>query len=210
MKTRRVAFMEGSLFFLFSWSLWIVTTFIMDKQNNIRTKYSIFILLFIITIPYGVQWGEQRISIVLISTLFISFYYISKLKWKSRMYVCVCSFFLMLAYVVFELMAILDPIWLLMSREWLKAVVMLVLVLILQKDLYCQILTLLVGNIIGEITFGLITRSFSMYAEIGSLLFFDSLLISVVSVITIFYIKYGLNKIEKYVTLLDKERTKNM
>lgn len=202
--------MEGSLFFLFSWIIWIISTFFMNKHNKVRTKLSAFLLLFIIVMPYGLHWGNQRISVGLFITLFFSFYYISKLNWKSRIYVSACSFFSMMAYVVFELMAILDPIWLLLPKEWLKAIVMVVLVLFLHKDIYSQILTLLTGNIIGEVTFGLITRYFSMNAEIGSFLFLDSLLTSMMVIITISYMKDLLSKLEKHVSFLEKERTKNM
>jgi len=203
--------MEGSIYFLLVWIMWIVATFFMRKNNPIRTKLSIYILLSIILVPYEFQWGGVHISVELLFILLISFYYVGNIKWNSIIYVIVCSFFTMIAYITIELTSIIDPVWLFLPKIWLRLGILLLFVVLIQKVIFKQILTYIIGNVLGEVVFHLILRKYGMYnEEIGNLMFLDSLMLGVFSLLSFYYIKCFLIKMEQYVLHIEKQKQKNI
>ncbi|WP_400242027.1 hypothetical protein AB3U99_14565 [Niallia sp. JL1B1071] len=202
--------MEGSIFLFCTWFIWIITTFFLHKDNPKRTKYSMYVLIAIVLSPYKWEWHEISCSVLLLSILIISFFYTGRLRWKTAIYIIVSSFFMMLAYTTYELMAIIDPIWVFLPDPWLKVSILFVLVILLHKNIVCQILTLLIGSITGEILLSSILRNYQMEYYIGSMTFFDFLMLGVVGFLSLFYIRMTLVKWEQHVFMIEKERQKNI
>lgn len=202
--------LEGSLFLFCAWFLWIITTFFMDKENKKRTKYSIYILVAIILSPFRWGWTNGSFSVLLLVILIISFFYTGRLRWKTSIYIVISSFFMMLAYTTYELMAIIDPIWVLVPDPWLKACILFILVILLHRNILCQMLILLIGSINGEILLSGILSNYQREYFIGSMAFFDFLMIGVLGFLSLFYIRKKLVKWEQHVFMLEKERQKNI
>lgn len=202
--------MAGSIFLFCTWFLWIFTTFFMDKRNQKRTEYSIYLLLAIILSELNWEWQHVRFSILPLVVLVISFFYTSRLHWKKSMYCIVSSFFVMLAYITYELMAIIDPIWVFIPGVWLKASVLFILVILLHRNIVCQILILSIGSMMGDIVLSFVLRSYQMNYSIGSIHFFDSFMLGMLGMISLFYLKMTLARWEQYVFMLEKERKNNV
>lgn len=202
MGIRRVSIMEGSIFLFCAWFIWIVTTFFLQKDNPKRTKYSIYVLIAIVLSPFKWEWHEISSSVLLLSILIISFYSTGRLRWKTAIYIIIASFFTMLAYATYELMAIIDPIWVFIPGPWLKVCILFVLVILLHKNIVCQILILLIGSSTGEILLSSILRNYQMEYYIGSMSFFDYLMPGVVGFLSLFYIRMTLVKWEQHVFML--------
>ncbi|MFP3722784.1 hypothetical protein SFC57_03665 [Niallia circulans] len=202
--------MEGSIFLFCTWCIWIITTFFMDKNNPSRTKYSIYILTAIILSPYRWEWQGISCSILLLIVLIMSFFYTGTLRWKNCIYTIISSFFMMLAYVTYELMAILDPVWVFIPGVWLKTSILFTFLILLHKNIFCQILVLLIGSINGEMVLSFLIRNYQMDYSIGSMAFFDFLTLGLLGLISLYYLKITLARWENYVFLLEKERQKNL
>ncbi|WP_312098578.1 hypothetical protein [Niallia sp.] len=202
--------MEGLIFLFCTWFIWIITTFFMDKENQKRTEFSIYLLLAIVLSPFKWEWHDISCSILLVVILIISFFYTGRLRWKTAIYIIISSFFMMLAYTTYELMAIIDPIWKFLPDPWLKASMLFVLVLLLHKNIVCQILILLIGSINGEILLSGILRNYQMEYSVGSMTFFDFLMLGVLGFLSLSYIRKILVKWEQHVFMLEKERQKNV
>lgn len=202
--------LEGSIFLFCTWFIWIITTFFMDKDNKKRTQYSVYILVAIILSPFKWEWQNGSCSVLLLIILIISFFYTGRLHWKTSIYIVLSSFFMMLAYTTYELMAIIDPIWVFLPDPWLKACILFVLVILLHRNFICQMLTLLIGNISGEILLNGILSNYQREYFIGSMSFFDFLMLGVLGFLSLFYIRKKLVKWEQHVFMLEKERQKNI
>ncbi|MEM5592481.1 hypothetical protein AAHH67_13550 [Niallia circulans] len=117
---------------------------------------------------------------------------------------------MMLAYVTYELMAIIDPVWVFIPGVWLKTSILFTFLILLHKNIFCQILVLLIGSINGEMVLSFLIRNYQMDYSIGSMAFFDFLTLGLLGLISLYYLKITLARWENYVFLLEKERQKNL
>lgn len=171
--------MEGLTFYWTFWALWICTTFFMRKTNPKRVKYTVIILLSIILSFQYIHLLGFKVSIVSIFFLILSYYEVGKMRGKSRAYFLITSFIVMLAYGSFQLFELFDPVWLILDRNWMFAVVLTYMTILMQNDGFKRMTTLIFGSIHGEIVYSLVLDGYSIEMPIGSLQFLDVISISV-------------------------------
>jgi hypothetical protein len=171
--------MEGIFFYWTFWVLWICMTFFVSKYNPNRVKYSVIILLSIILSSQYIQaWGLE-VSVVSLLFLLIAYYEVGKMKGKSMAYFLITSFILMLAYGSFQLFELFDPVWLILDRNWMFAVVLTYMTIMMHNQHTQRIMVLIFGSIHGEIIYSLVLDVYSMKVPIGTLRFLDVISISV-------------------------------
>ncbi|MGP7816072.1 YphA family membrane protein [Niallia sp. 01092] len=200
--------MDGASFYWCTWVLWIITTFFMKKENKYRFAYSVCLLLAIIISPYQLNVGGFTISWLLLIILGVLFIYAASLRKTAIFSFFICVFLTMLAYCTFQLLAILDPVWMLFNQNWMLAIFLMILARVLYSNPVKQIMLILFGSINGDILFALLLKPYHVFYSIGTLHFFDCLLISITSIITLYIVKEYLAKWEQHIYMMEKEKQK--
>src|SRR5690606_32574001 len=159
---------EGIMFYWIAWTFWVITTFFMKKEDSLRLGFSLWLLALIILSPYSVPVFDFEISIAGIFLGCSIFGFGARIKGKKLLYLFICSFIIMLAYVCFHLFALFDPVWLVFPRNWMLAAVLVFTSLILQENKVSRILIILLGALQGEVLYALILSKYSFPYLIAS------------------------------------------
>jgi len=200
--------MEGNMFYLFAWILWLIPTFFMEKENKNRLKYACILMTAMILYPYHFSFMGLEVSVLLFVQLMSAFIYTSRLKLSQQLYTVLTSFMIMLAYCSFQLLSILDPVWLLIDKGVLLSAMLVILSVMLHRNIACQILMMIIGSSVGEVLYGYMLHYYNMHLEIGSPAFFDSLLLCISSITAWNIAKAFLAKWEQQIYLIEKEKQK--
>lgn len=170
--------MEGLTFYWVSWGGWVIATFFMQKGAR-RLNISLWLLIMIIASPYTISMFELKMSLAGIFLFGTLFYSAAQIDRPMAAYLFICSFIIMLTYVCFQLFELIDPVWLLFPRNWMLAVLLVSLTVILQGDKYFRIIIVLLGSTQGEFLYALILKKYSFPYIIGSFSFLDVTALSV-------------------------------
>lgn len=173
-----VHFMAGLTFYWISWVFWIFTTFFMKKGSQLRLVLSIWILLMIVISPHSFFLFNFEISFVTVLLIGSLFFCISLIKGRKAVYVLLSSFITMIAYACFHLFELFDPVWLIMPRNSLLALLLLSLSVILHSNKIYSIMIILLGSIHGEFLYAYILKKYSFPYLIGSLDYLDAVALS--------------------------------
>lgn len=166
------------MFYWICWMYWIYLTFILDKQKPYRLKLSASILVIIII--SGIHFQVLGFDIYLsgLVLLFGSFYLIGRERKTTIFYYFICSFIITIAYVTFHLFEIFDPIWIIFKDEWMIAICICILALILQNNLRGRLLAVISGTMQGEILYAYILSRYPFPYTIGSFAYLDVCLLT--------------------------------
>ncbi|TRZ37724.1 hypothetical protein CEQ21_20005 [Niallia circulans] len=200
--------MEGNLFYWFAWMLWVISTFMMDKDNRNRVFYASILLIAMILYPYHFFIGGMDLSVLLLIQLVAALIFASRLKLSQQLFTVLTSFMTMLAYVSFQLLSILDPVWLVADKSLLLAATLVLLALLLHKSVFCQVVMVVLGSSFGEVVYGGLLHYYSMDVGFGTPAYFDSLLIGISSLVVLHMTKVVLARWEQHIYLLEKEKQK--
>lgn len=200
--------MEGILFFWFAWMLWLIPTFFMEKENRNRLKYASILMFAMILYPYHFSIMGLEVSVLIAVQLMTAFLYTSKLKLSKQLYIVLTSFMTVLAYCSFQLLSILDPVWLLIDKGVLLSAMLVILSIVLHRTIASQILMMIIGSSVGEILYGYMLHYYNMDIGIGTPAFFDSLLLCIASITALNIAKTFLAKWEQQIYLIEKEKQK--
>ncbi len=176
--------MEGFLFYWLFWIGWIVTTFFYPKKHPDRLKVSAWILISIVLSTVFLQVDGFEVSGSGAFILLSVYMYIVQFKKKQILYLLLTSFIIMIAYVCFLLFELFDPIWIIVSREWLLSLMITYVAIFLHSDKKQRIVTMLIGTIQGEIFYALIIRKFSFLYPTATLAFLDVLALTLILTLT--------------------------
>ncbi|MBP1969624.1 hypothetical protein J2Z83_001731 [Virgibacillus natechei] len=174
------AVMSGLLFYWFSWILWIVVTFFMEKSKN-RTILACWILLSILSSDIYVVIGSYPVSIALLLMLTGSILLL--LQSPHLIYHLSASFTIMIGYAAILLWEISSPILIILPRVILISFILGLVVILLAKGLYSQLGICLLGLSCGEIVHGLMLSSYGFNVSIGEMQFFDNVLFLLVIIV---------------------------
>lgn len=165
--------MEGNMFYWICWMYWIYLTFILDKQNSYRFKLSASILILIILSNIHFEFFKFEIYLSGLCLLVASYSLIGREKRRTVFYHFICSFIITIAYVTFHLFEIFDPIWVIFKDDWMIAICITVLSLLLQNHLRGRLLSVISGTMQGEVLYAYILNKYSFPYTIGSFAYLD-------------------------------------
>ncbi|KOP83259.1 hypothetical protein ACFFHH_08385 [Cytobacillus solani] len=200
--------MEGLTFYWVSWFFWIIATFFMNKNGRSRLMLSLFLLLLIIVSPYTVVLFNFELSIAGLLLCCPLYSFAARLDWKKRMYLLICSFIIMLAYVCFHLFALFDPVWLIFPRNWMLAVILMLLSFVLNGKKIHRMYIVVLGAIQGEFLYALILSKYSFPYVIGSLTFLDVLSLSTILIVLWSGMESLASFYERHFNQLEREKQK--
>ncbi|MBA2870159.1 hypothetical protein HNQ85_000417 [Anoxybacillus calidus] len=169
--------MDGIYFYWFSWMLWVIYTFLM-KKDKVRTLFAVTLLILITISIYETTIGSFQLTLSYIFILFMACYFAARRNRWQLIYMLISSIIVTLAYVSFQLFALFDPVWVFLNQTWMLAVILTIITIMLYGDFYSRLLCFIIGACQGDFLYAVILKRFSFSYVIGSLAFFDMLLIS--------------------------------
>ncbi len=200
--------MDGLLFYWLFWFGWVITTFVYPKHHPHRLSCSAWLLGSIILSDVslaflGHEWNGAGLFIIV--TIYL---YIAGLNRKKVLYFLLSAFILMLLTVCFLFFELFDPVWILIDREWLLAIVVVYGTLLLHSDKRARLLSLWFGMVHGEILYAFILKRFSFSYPISSLAFLDAFAIAGMMVLVWNGMELFTAHFNKYFQSVEKEKQK--
>lgn len=167
--------MAGVFFYWFAWMGWTIITFFM-KKNKIRTELAIFILFLIFF---------SSLKVTAADAVEVSFSFFILLLYAYRKFACemkgqflyylFSSNIITLAYAVFLIYSMYDPVVVWGNRTWMTAVLVFLITQMLANSFHHRLIVAVIGISHGNILYELVTSRFVFSADIGSLQYFDLL-----------------------------------
>jgi hypothetical protein len=199
---------EGLYFYGFAWVIWIITTFLLMKKSKIRLPIACFILLAIIISPYTFQFNNITVSYLSIYMMLVIFIRIGYFTLKKKLYFFLTSLIISIGYGTFLLFELFDPIWIIFKREWMLALIITYLSVLLQEKLAWRISTVIIGCIYGDIIFAIIIQRFSFPYSIGSMSLLDVCSLASIMLFGWEGIKISINYLESLYHTEEREKQK--
>ncbi len=201
--------MEGILFYFAAWFFWIISTFFLNKNSRYRLKSSFCILIMIILKPYHFKLFDITINFAAIFLYLFILTQVIQLNRKTHFYLTVTSFIVMLAYVSFQLFELYDPVWVMFKREWMLAIGLVYLSVLLHSNKKLRLFAIMIGILQGEFLFSMILRKLNFSYTIGTGLFYDAL--ASAGLILFFWsiIEMGIVNFENYMSHQGKGKQKS-
>lgn len=182
--------------------------FFYPKTHPDRLMVSAWILVVILlstTTLHVVVFEMSAAGLFIILTTYL---YAATLQTKRLLYFFLSSFILMLTTVCFLLFELFDPIWVWLEREWLLAILVTTITVLLQSDKKQRILVMLLGMIQGELFYSLILMKYSFLYPVATLYSLDA--VASASAILMAWNGFELmaKYFEKYLHSTEKEKEK--
>jgi hypothetical protein len=170
--------MDGIIFFWFMWMIWVYVAFLMEK-GSVRSQLSFCILLVIIAANYFMDIIGLKINIAPVIILIYGYYIIGQIPFKYFFYIIIGCGTLSIGYACIFMLAIYDPVWLLIDLKWIVSLIMVILTLLFFRETKMRFASLTVGLCHGEILYTLVILKLSPTKVIGDLYFLDILASSI-------------------------------
>ncbi|WP_338470105.1 hypothetical protein R4Z10_15010 [Niallia sp. XMNu-256] len=200
--------MNGLLFYWIFWMGWVITTFFYSKNHHDRLILSAWILVSIMLSTSSVLVGSLEISGSGLFMLLTTYLTISRLDLKPLLYVLFSVFILMLVTACFHLYELFDPVWLMMKREWLLAIILTCTTLLLIQDKRLRMIAVTMGSIHGEILYSLLVAKYSFSYPVATLYSLDPYALSISFLVGWNGLELVASYFDKQVDSIEKEKQK--
>ncbi|MCP8968742.1 YphA family membrane protein [Ectobacillus ponti] len=159
--------MEGSWFYLFAWSGWIVATFWMPK-GALRLYTAIFILLLLSTAQLEIPFGRIAVAVPLLLLCAAGCLGMARLSFWRKLYMIIGSTVLAMLYAIFHLVELYDPVWIVLNQTWLLAACLAYASVLLFREHWPRVLVVLTGTVQGELLLTFILRPYGFRNTVGA------------------------------------------
>lgn len=173
---------SGIIFYWFSWVLWIVITFFMEKGKK-RTWLACWLLLSICCSNSYVTMAGFQLSITLLLLIIGSLLLL--VQEPRLMYHLFSSFTITIGYASMLLWEVNAPVWIIFSRIITISFLLGIMTILLAKDFYSQLAICVFGVSFGEIIYHFILSSYGFHLTAGDFVFLDCLLSVVIILVTL-------------------------
>lgn len=195
------------IFYWFAWLCWVSVTFFMNK-GRIRSQWMVILLLAILSANQHFFLFGFHIHVSLLFFLGLGFYFLVRKELNDLVYLCFSSLVIAIGYVALYLFSVYDPVWLMLSFQWVSTAYFIVLCLLLLSTLIDRFICLFISISIGEITFGLILFELGLHNEIGMNDFLIRLTLTSIGLLFFAQFERILAALENYIYKLKEERNK--
>ncbi|MGM0845976.1 MAG: YphA family membrane protein [Bacillota bacterium] len=180
--------MNGLYFLWLMWAVWIISTFLLNKNNGSRLWCSAVSLILIISFPYGVTLPGLNAGLTSVLIFLLCMLFIRNCSLPEKLYLFISSFIIGMSYSSFKLLAFYDPIIMIVDEKIMVTAILLVVSFLLYSDVKQvkkRLLTLGIGLITGEFITGIVFMNNYLPYQIGGHLFLDVISISAASGVTL-------------------------
>lgn len=202
--------MAGMTFYWLSWVLWTITTFFMDKSNNLRCRFSVFLLFGIILSPYHFQILGIPVYVITIFYLIVTYYYLAKERFRTILLLSFYSLIISIIYVSFIIFTYIDPVLLIFNQYWMMACFISILAIFLHSSFIHRLLIVLAGVIHGEIVTAFLFNHLYLPYAVGSHAFLDTVAKTLILLFVWAMFENANVIFDKYFTLIERGKRKQL
>jgi hypothetical protein len=161
--------MEGAFFYWFLWMGWIITTFLVRKNDPNRFRLSAFFLLAIVFSEINVPFLGFTLNGTFIFLYVMGFVYLANTFNEKWMYLWITSLIVTLSYNGYLFLQLVDPVWMIFHPQWMLAAFIFALTMIVYSDCTkSRMLSGLLGMMQGEVMFQLLLAKWGFSSQIGT------------------------------------------
>lgn len=168
--------MDGVLFYWLGWIFWIITTFFMRKGKN-RTTLTFLILLIIALSLIKLPIFGYEISLSFCVLICVLFFLLA--KQKRKVYTLFVITFIGFSYTGLRLWEIVSPVWVIVPRVYLYAVIIFLLTLFFSGNYLQSCLIGCLSISFGEVFYVLLVERIGWELSIGDSFIMDLLFLHV-------------------------------
>ncbi|MFC1287772.1 hypothetical protein ABE057_05160 [Bacillus paralicheniformis] len=156
--------MEEFYYYWSMWFLWVLTTFILEK-NSFRFYASAFILLNIILSMYQVQlflhFNAAYLSFYIGAFMLCGYLRLHKSIKRLLLHLSMVS-----AYGFLFLFALYDPVWFILKPEWLIIILFVIMTAAFERSFAARLGLFVLGACQGELLYTFVIRK--LYGDIAA------------------------------------------
>lgn len=174
MRQMGVICLSGIIFLFFLWGVWIVSTFMLKKEDPARLPLAVLSLLLLVfsSVSFSVKSITVNGAAMLLMTG--SFMVISKWPFIKKAYFVFSALTVMLGYAGSHLLELYDPVWVLIDRKIiLSCALYMVGWLLYPSSMFNRFFAIVVGSLLGEVFLGIFLSRWSMPYTVGSMEYLD-------------------------------------
>ncbi|WP_059170971.1 hypothetical protein [Bacillus sp. FJAT-27445] len=175
--------MEGYLFYLAAWLLWIYLVFLKGGQEREGKGLQAAVLLAIIASPLHLPLGESKVFLGGISLFVYSLIHVIQANKKEKSIFFIFSLIISLFYCSFRFFELFDPIVFIVKKEWLIAGFLAFLAIFLYSSLRWRLMLIVFGSMQGEMLYALVLQKNFLAFEVGGFEYLDTISLAVLTVI---------------------------
>jgi hypothetical protein len=164
---------DGTLFYWFMWIGWVITTFIMGK-NQTRNAIIFIILPGIILSGYYIPIPLGSINTAFAYFLCIGLVHVIR-NTDELLYYLSVSFIISVTYVVLQIFALYDPAKIPIEKKYMLIIILAVVLFLISKRHTDFFFIPLTGIFIGDSLYQLVIYRLTGQLEIGSMFVLDLL-----------------------------------
>jgi hypothetical protein len=164
---------DGILFYWFMWIIWVVTTFLFEK-NQFRNTVIFILLPGIILSSYDISFSLGTINAAFAYFLIIGLVHVIRSTGELLYYLAV-SFIIAVSYVMVQVFALYDPAKLFIDKKYLLIIFLAAMLFLILKRNIDLFYVPLIGIFIGDSLYQLLILRLTGYLEIGSMFVLDLL-----------------------------------
>ncbi|MFD1707124.1 hypothetical protein ACFSCZ_10310 [Siminovitchia sediminis] len=166
--------MSGFLFIFVMWGIWIISFFLLDKNNPFRYPAAILSLMAVILHSVSFTLFGFHFSAASILLLLSAYRFIVHESWFRKAYLLLCVLIITFGYAGFYLIELYDPVWVLIDRKVLLAAALIVTGWILLPGcLTCRYAAIVIGSLQGEVFLAIFLSKWKIPYIIGSMEYLD-------------------------------------
>lgn len=166
--------MSGIIFLFFLWGIWIVATFLLNKDDPARLPIAALSLLLLVVSSISFSVKSVTVNGAAILLMMGSCVVISKWSFLQKMYFIFSALTIMVGYAGAYLLELYDPVWVFLDKRILLSSALYIIGWILYPaSLFYRFFAIVVGTLLGEIFLGVFLSQWSMPYTVGSLEYLD-------------------------------------
>lgn len=172
--------MPGFMFLFITWGIWVITTFILDKNEPLRLPVAMVTLLLIILHPISFNIYSFHITASSIPLLFTAYLSIAQATFLKKIYLFFSVMIIMFGYAGFYLLELYDPVWVLMDRKILLSGGLFIIGWALYpSSILYRYAVIAIGTLQGEVFLSVFLSKWKMPYTIGSKDYLDTFALTV-------------------------------
>ncbi|RWR14989.1 YphA family membrane protein [Siminovitchia fortis] len=178
--------MPGILFLFVAWGIWIIATFILDKNDPFRFPAAIVSLMLIILHTKSFAIYSFHIGASSFLLLFSAYWLVYQGTWLKKIYLFFSVMIIMFGYAGFYLLELYDPVWVLVDRKILLSGGLFMIGWVLYPaSLLYRYAAVVIGSLHGEVFLSVFLSKWKIPYTIGSNEYLDVFALTVSALLTV-------------------------
>ncbi len=176
--------MTSVVFIFLLWAVWVIATFLLEKNNPYRAPIAIVSLLLLISYPIQLYVFKLPLHGAILLLLLTGYILAARLSFFKQIYLSIAIVTTTLGYAGLHLVEMYDPIWVLIDRRVILSTFLFALSWLLSRTSFVErYIICVVGSIHGEFSYAVFLLSWDMHYYIGAKGYMDTFAYTIIALV---------------------------